>query len=234
MRRRLHSGQAVAESVLALGALAILFWAVPLIGRYQDIALESTHASRHAAFMETRVSDRAEAEQALRKHYFSGAGMRWRDTHGDPLLTGPAGLGLQRIASTADLQPAFNTGAHLYEDWRLDDTGILVATVSAKARNLVSQTNSLAQGVFTFRGHTAILTGAGHAADDADVQRRIASGHTGWAAAARQSRAAGERVAGSMQRVDAAWGRAGPQFDWLSAWASLVPEDRLTQRQGEP
>lgn len=231
-------GQALAEGVLALAALTVLFWAIPVIGRYQDIALQTTHASRHAAFSAAQKGvDDTHLLPAIQQRFFAQPHLRWRDASGRPLLDGGINLQLQRTASGSALQPATPEGQTLYRDWRLHDQGVLSARVSTSARDVSRGVFPAFVGTLAFTGHTAVLSGAGHAVSDADVQRRVASGDSGWGRAARQSSAAGRAAAQRLRGVDAAWGRAQPSFDWLTPWTALVPQDRLprvhTDQSGE-
>lgn len=223
-------GQALAEGVVALGALAALFWAIPVLGRYLDISLSSTQASRLAAFR--AIQDEASAAQAGgAPHFLDRARASWRDDRGAALVTQAPAVSLRRVAALRAFQPGAGLAevSELYADWRLEDQGILVATVGVPARDVVSGGLRPARRL-AFQGHTAILAQAGHAADDADVGRRIAAGGAGWGKAHASSVSAGRPLASSLNGIDQGWGRAAPEFDWLSAWEALAPEDRLVSR----
>lgn len=229
LRRSVMRGQALAEGVVALGALATLFWAIPVLGRYLDMALSATQASRHAAFRATR-------DEAVATHPndalsgFDRDWTAWRDDRGAALVTGAPVLRLRRAVAVPELQPG-GTGpaAGLYADWRLDDQGVLTASIALRARDVVSGRSAGPDGL-VFQGHTAILSGTGHATDDADVGRRIVAGELGWGRAQALSGSAGRAVAARMSGTERGWGRPAPTFDWLSAWSALVPADRIVSR----
>src|SRR5690606_5771872 len=67
-----------------------------------------------------------------------------------------------------------------------------------------------------------ILADAGHARDDGDVQARIGQARQAWREAAQGTERAG-RALSPLARIDRAWNRPLPQFDWLSAWQGLLP-----------
>lgn len=79
---------------------------------------------------------------------------------------------------------------------------------------------------------TRVAIGAGHAYGDADAQRRIGNAPTAWRQAEKASLAQARRVGALAQRMDGPWGRSAVSMDWLSAWADLVPSDRLGKRGG--
>jgi hypothetical protein len=79
---------------------------------------------------------------------------------------------------------------------------------------------------------TRVAIGAGHAHGDADAQRRIGNAPTAWRQAEKTSLVQARRVGALAQRMDGPWGRSAVSMDWLSAWADLVPLDRLGKRGG--
>lgn len=79
---------------------------------------------------------------------------------------------------------------------------------------------------------TQVAIGAGHAYGDADAQRRIGNAPTAWRQAEKASLAQARRVGTLARRMDGRWGRSAVSMDWLSAWADLVPSDRLGKRGG--
>lgn len=79
--------------------------------------------------------------------------------------------------------------------------------------------------------HTHVAIGAGHAHGDADARRRIGNASSAWRQAERDSLAQARRLGPIARRVDGAWGRRALQTDWLSAWADLVPAERLGKRK---
>jgi len=225
-----QSGQALAEGVVGLATLVVVFWAVALVGRYQDITLQAAHASRYAAFLQTvhRFED-AELTALVARHFFADAGKRWRTASGGPLLVAAPAVQARRVPDTG-VTTLYGgvpvSAAPLFREWGVGDEGLLRAAVNVRARRTPYGARQEDGVALAFERATAILSGAGHGADDVNVQQRLADGETAWRRAARQSRVAGQAVAGRMRGVDDAWGRAEPTFDWLSAWRGLVPADR--------
>ncbi|CAB5516942.1 hypothetical protein LMG26857_06024 [Achromobacter anxifer] len=77
---------------------------------------------------------------------------------------------------------------------------------------------------------THVASGAGYAHGDADIQRRIGRAPTSWRNAEGASLSQARRMKPVIDRMDGAWGRPGLSLDWLSAWADVVPADRLAGR----
>src|SRR5690606_4678497 len=112
----------------------------------------------------------------------------------------------------------------LREQWKLADTGIVDARVQVQfpvsAATNESRPDTFMAGLRDFDHayprlvrHTAILTGAGHASADDEVQGRLAGSALAWADAAHRSYGLGGQVLSSMQSVDAAWQRPAPTRD---------------------
>lgn len=106
--------------------------------------------------------------------------------------------------------------------------GVGLRLLSVYARSTPSQ-EGLAP-IIARHAHVAI--GAGHAHGDADARRRIGTAPTAWRQVERASLAQARRVGPATRRMDGPWGRAELQTDWLSAWADVVPPDRLGARKG--
>src|SRR5690606_39035 len=123
-----------------------------------------------------------------------------------------------------DAQPGGGHGhaAVLRKQWDVRDAAISAAQATVPGLHLPFATQRL-----SLRRHTAILAGAGHAADDADVQRRVAQSALAWGNAAGTSVRAGRGGALRIAAVHRAWGRPGPRFDWLQTWAGAVPPERV-------
>ena len=79
--------------------------------------------------------------------------------------------------------------------------------------------------------HTHVAVGSGHAFSDHDARHRIAKPSDGWRRAEQMSLAAAHRMAPQLQRMDRPWGRPALRTDWLSGWADVVPQGRLTPQQ---
>lgn len=227
-----NRGQALAEGMVGLAALAVLFWAIPVLGRYQDIALQAAHASRYAAFLAAvGAADEEEVSGMASTTYFSGSGRRWRTVSGDALMPFAPVVSMRRVPDATGMQPGAGhaAAAVLRREWQVGDDAMLQATVLARPRDVVSL-GAAAPGFLGIARSTSILTGAGHVYSDEAVQQRVAQGAAGWAAAARRSTAAGREVTARMQDVDEAWARPRPDFDWLGRWQALVPADRLVRQ----
>lgn len=80
--------------------------------------------------------------------------------------------------------------------------------------------------------HAHVAIGAGHAHGDVDTHRRIGNAPTAWRQVERASLAQARRVGAATRRMESPWGRAALQTDWLSAWADVVPPERLGTRKG--
>ncbi|HEY9571840.1 MAG TPA: pilus assembly protein [Pusillimonas sp.] len=233
-----QSGQALAEGIVVLGVLLFAWGAISWLGRYQDMALSTQHASRHAAFQQTR-GDAAIVVERLHKHFFSGPAHRWLDRQGQLVLNGQndePGLSFRRLALDSIAQPGGRNGAAstLRSDWGIQDQGVLHATVSLAEQALPPTSATQRSGWLNFaipypalRRHTAILTGAGHASGDIHTQQMVAASGLAWGVSAGASYAAGEKIASIMNRVDSAWGRTEPEFDWLTPWAGRLPRHHL-------
>src|SRR5690606_37952301 len=95
-----QGGQALAEGLVGLAAIAVLFWAIPVLGRYQDVVLQGTHASRYAAFLLTQDAfGDAVLAQRVDDEYFTKAAARWRTPAGLPLLQNAVQLSTRRDAA---------------------------------------------------------------------------------------------------------------------------------------
>ncbi|SHG73860.1 hypothetical protein [Pollutimonas bauzanensis] len=234
-------GQALMEGMVALMALLSLWVGLSWLARLQDMALQAAHASRYAAFAFTR-NPQADTEGDVRRHYFSGPAHQWSDRRGQRLL----GDGLAEVALRYDSGAALAAQAQaggaapyaqsLRQGWRIEDTGILAGHVAVApwpglppgpAASPSAGLNYFDSQRLVLRRHTAILAGAGHAPDDAAAQQLLAGSALAWGKSADASYALGAQVAAAMVRVDAAWNRSAPVFDWLAPWAGRVPDPHL-------
>ncbi|MYZ46087.1 hypothetical protein [Schauerella aestuarii] len=105
------------------------------------------------------------------------------------------------------LQPGGHGAAArtLRREWQLADTGILRAAVA--------------------QSRTALLTDAGHTADDAATQHRVAQSSAAWGRVYDRSSSLARTVGARMARTDAGWKRASSTVDWLQRWPDIVPTD---------
>jgi len=229
-------GQALSEGLLALMVLLLVWLSVAWLGRYQDILLQADHASRFAAFALTRDP---EARPVDGVHgFFSGAGAVWRDVRGQGLfdrLHSGVSLAVGRNAvlpRTAQVGAPSTDALLMRQDWGIEDSGVLVATVSVAPGVSMAEgkSGSRASRLLRFddpyppaHRSTAILEGAGHASGDAQAQERVANSLTAWGRATELSQARGREIAQHAAPVDAAWSRPKPSFDWLQPWRGMVP-----------
>jgi hypothetical protein len=236
-------GQGLLEGLVVLLVLLSAWVAIAWIARWQDMALQATHASRFAAFSSTRHPDSMPIEP-IRKHFFSGSAHQWTDRAGRELLSperGEVSLIVNRyreLSSSAQPGGSERDAVQLRKEWAIEDAGIVSAVVRVAPQTLLGtapgKTDSLKIGLDQFdehypvlSRHTAILSGAGHASDDLDTQSRIASSVFAWSDSASRSYTLGRRVSSVMSKVDNGWGRPSPQFDWLSPWNGAVPDRHL-------
>lgn len=106
--------------------------------------------------------------------------------------------------------------------------GVGLRLLSVYARSMPSRNGQAP--IIARHAHVAI--GAGHAHGDADARRRIGNAPTAWRQVEQVSLAQARRVGPATRRMDGPWRRAALQTDWLSAWADVVPPDRLEIRKG--
>ncbi|TAL77075.1 MAG: hypothetical protein EPN76_09470 [Burkholderiaceae bacterium] len=245
-----QSGQALLEGAVALLVLLVFFVGCAWLARFQDMALQASHASRFAAFSLSRDPGYSPLE-TLRESYFSGATHQWHDRRGGSLLSsGRSEVELvirrsARLAAQAQPGGAYAGVTSLRREWQIEDAGIISASVavapsiSAATKPLGSnnQVGSLLRQFDAYYPrlvrHTAILSGAGHAPDDRAVQDRVAQSDTGWSGAAENSYALARQISSGMAGVDKAWRRLTPVLDWLGPLQGHVPEHHLLAVGGE-
>lgn len=246
---RRQAGQALLEGMVAMLVLLGLWVAGAWLYRYQDMALQAAHASRFAAFVLTRDAGYASIEP-IRQSYFSGPGHQWKDRRGRDFLGAGRGEVTLEITRGLQLPPGAQPGladspaALLRQQWQLEDQGVASAAVKVNMRQadmrktrettqpMVEDTFGLGLRQFDsypapLVRHTAILLDAGHASDDQEVQARVALSSLGWRAAAEVSHGLGKTVSSAMNKVDGAWRRPKPVFDWLGPWQGAIPEHHL-------
>ncbi|WP_397473067.1 hypothetical protein [Pusillimonas sp.] len=232
-----QAGQALAEALLALSALLLVWAAVAWLGRYQDMALQASHASRYTAFAEARGE--APAPDIVRRHYFFGPTHRWSDRRGELLLADKNQVALElsrgpHLEAVAQPGQAVSHAQNLREQWGVADAGIVDARISvgfpSRQAHNGPEKRAFMSGLRDFDGypvlvrHTSILKGAGHAAGDAQAQQRVAGSALAWGDAASISYGLAQQIKTVMKPVDAGWRRPDPTQDWLGSWAGDVPE----------
>jgi hypothetical protein len=228
-----QGGQAMAEGVLALAALAAFWIAVSWLYRVQDIALSAQDASSFLAFAAAK-GDMASSGRI--EPYFPSRDHQWNDLAGRSMLPergAPIGVEAERLkVLRPDAQPggAHQIAAALRKEWRLEDAGVL--DVRLRVTPGAAVPGSLAPAVqfdapLALQRNTAILTFAGHASNDQHVQHVLAGSASAWGQGASASYGLSRRISAAMAPVDAGWGRAAPQPEWLLEWAGDVPPAHL-------
>lgn len=244
MRQR---GQAAAEALVVLLALAGLWFGIAWLGRLQDMGLHADHGVRHAAFLATR-SEAFDAHAALSAGLFSGVGVQWQDLRGKDLklsVYDQLDLRLQRgdtLPELAQVGGARTPARQLRAQWSLEDRGLLgvhLALPPRVAGRPLAVPGRLGLAFFDqayprLRRQIAIATDAGHSPDDASTARRIADSSTAWSSAVARSRVPAGQVIARMPAVDAAWNRPQAELDWLHAWAGDLPSWHLASPEGRP
>jgi len=229
--RRRQRGQAVLEALLAAAALGVCAYAIAWTGRLQHQALAVSQDSRVAAFtaargappstpgqasrlLGSRVAAAPDAETDTRLGQLADEWLRVDSR----LLRMQAergvtpGIGLERGAALGALD-AFDA---------LDRRGR-----TARAAAAASRAANEAGTTYVLRRYTVLAEGAGHAATDRAGQQRIAEGQLGWRRVAGDSQRLSRTLRQRIGTVDAAWGGRQPGEDWTSAWADLVPAERM-------
>ena len=201
---RRQGGFALLEASLVIALLLALSAGVALLGEWHGHGLHATHASR------LRVFDAAHGGGDYASAMAAASPIAGRHAP-------PSGFSLPGGAAAADLR----------RDWNMASDGLLPAHAGVHARR---QGNGTGAGLL--RRSTALISGAGHAPGDRETQARIADNRAAWRGVASRTQRAGRQVAAALNRIDAGWGRAAPEFDWLSRWADLVPNERLAAGVG--
>lgn len=236
-REARQHGQAMLEGILVLWVLACLWVAIIWLGQLQDIALSAQHASRHAAFTLAR-NPASDWGNSIRQHHFAGPAHQWTDRRLS--MVNPE-LVHAHLDTEAHLPQSAQPGGEradaesLRRSWGIQDGGIVTARLRV-APAVLPRSNSHQDWASslnefntypTLRRHTAILVAAGHASSDAQVPHIVGRSSLAWSDSADASYEIGRRIDNAMSRVDAAWRRSRPMFDWLGPWAGDVPESRL-------
>lgn len=231
-----QNGQALAESLVVLGVLASVWLGVAWLGRVQDAALQLSHISGQAVFAWAHqgVDGDDLAIQAADDH--RALGQRGQTRQGQDLLPDGVGLRFDTLPSHSGRWPGdtVDGAAQARRELQLGDETF--GRIQAGARTAGQAQTSGRLWDFDrlslpLQRHAVILRGAGAASGDAAVQAVLGDSQRLWGRYASVSQAAGQAVDQRMQGVDAAWGRARPQWDWLDAWTGRVPAQHL--RAGE-
>ncbi len=221
--KRPSRGQAMLEGLVGLGALATLFIAVPVVGRYVDVGIVTTQDSAHAAFLTTRDAfPDAALAQAVALH---APALPWRDPAGRALVGAPMAVAQSRTPLAQAAQAGGAAASVLRQGWQIEDAGIRVVQAARRARDVTGA----ATDTLRFSRATAVLAEAGHGVSPAEVQRRVSANPRAWLDARQQSHAVAAAVGRQIRRVDAGWRRPAITEDWVQDWADLVPRDQLTR-----
>jgi|GEM_PF-935645 len=220
--RRYQHGQALTEATVALGALAALLWAVYATGVWQDDSLRAGLAARQSAFVASRLG--------------GGTDSAFDFNHGDediaitfvPVL--PEGL-----PDSAQPGGAHAHAATLRRDWGVSESAVMAARAGLVASQRTRMAAALGD-IQSFTRHSVVLSGAGHAGDDAQAHARIAASDLGWQIPAQASMTVAQALDARMQPVDAAWARPALETDWLQKWTDITPPNPSSQAllAGEP
>lgn len=195
-----------------------------------------------SALTATAAPPSASTAIAVRTGVFSGPGNQWSDRRGQPLRTSVYQdidvTFLRNNVMTARTQIGGNNSniMQLRNDWGTEDKGVLSAHVSLIPNMALAgqgEESSLLKlyqldaAYPVIRRHASILTGAGHSRDDPSTADRIASSELAWSGPAENSYRVGRGIASVASKVDSAWGRPEPVFDWLGPWAEHLPGHHL-------
>lgn len=243
-------GQAVAEALVALFALAALWLASSWLARVQDLALNLDHATRYRAFLSARHSG-LEGGTDVNERFFYDASDQWSTLKGDAVLASRyapvdwAVLSGHPVPEQARIGGDAPAASRLRHEWRIGDAGLVRARAALSpyvpAASLDHDLTAegayppglLRAGFFDamwprIQRHTAIAVGAGHSASDEAAASRVALSAYAWGEPAERSYRLGQRVASAASGVDAAWNRAAPLFDWLQPWAGDLPSRHVS------
>lgn len=233
--RRMQAGQALAEALVVMGALASLWLAVAWLGRLQDVDLQLQHASRRVAFAFAHQGVSAEALAAEAALELSAPGQRWQTRQGQDFLAEAAQGGLQTTTAMPLRAPgdAVPDAGALRAELQLGDAAVWRASAAVYTSGQGQASTRLQdfdQQALSWQRQTATMRGSGAAADDIAVQSVLADSTHAWGRWAQESIRQGRVLDLRLQGVDAAWGRARPDWDWLQPWAGDVPDHHLSAR----
>lgn len=232
-----QGGQALVETLVVLTVLGSLWLGIAWLGRLQDVGLQLAHASRRAAFAHAHQGLSPAALGRAGDAYLDAPGHRWRTRQGQDFLGDEARLSIASLGAMTGRQAGDPVAgsADLRRELRLGDPTVWRAVARVETAGAVDTTGALHDFdrlVLGLSRHTAILSGDGAAGDDAEAQSILANSPRAWRTAASASRTAGKAVLNRLKGVDAAWGRALPDWDWTGSWAGSVPRSHLqTWRQ---
>lgn len=200
-------GQAVVEAMLMVPWMGVLIWAVSWVGSLQFSAQQMSQASRKAA-MAAAMGQPLSPRDAM-----TAIGLNRR---------------VEALTGVAALQVAL-----LQDEWFGGELQLLSVHANANPNPYPRAPHLVSAFTAPITRYTRVAVGAGYAHGDKDAMHRIASAPTAWRQAQRLSVAQARRFESLVVRMDGPWGRPSMQTDWLSAWADVVPVDRLKQQRGQ-
>ena len=234
--RSSQSGQALAEGVVVFLALAAMSAAIAWLYRWQDIALQASHASRALAFEHVRNPLAQETsdvvDQLLQRK------QRWNDIKGNTLLPdGSVQWSIEQQTSGGSAHAFPELAANAWQELGFETDAIATASVQVgsdggdamrmPALSLWQPSESDRQtrlpGLQLIRSTSILSVSAGHSENHRQVQQRIGQSTSLWRSVADVSVSLGRKTDTLMRPVDAAWNRPAPSFDWLAPWAGKLP-----------
>jgi hypothetical protein len=218
-------GQAIVEALLMMPLMGVLIWAVSWVGSLQLSAQQMSQASRKAAMAAAMGQPSIPRDEmtsiALNREVEPLTGVA--EQHVAHLQDEWFGVGLQLLSVHAKAQAHAKSHAKA--------RAMAHAKSRAKPHPLANSLVSAMTAPIT--RYTRVAVGAGYAHGDKDATHRIAHASTAWRKAERVSVVQARRAESLVSRVDGPWDRPTLQTDWLSAWADVVPTDRLKQQRGQ-
>lgn len=217
----MQRGQAIVEALVVVIALASVLIAIRWLGDLQDIGLQLADASRDQAFKY------AYQDNPDYKNYGLTA-KPWLMRDGSALVQNIY-AGKQDRGFGSSLALYQNKILPVFAELNFGDDYITVHSLTAS-----TGINPDPDGLSDFdrrylqlNQHTAILAGTGAAIADSYVQDNLASSKYLWRTNADLSITAGQAATARLEKIDSAWGRSLPRWDWISPWTSWVPAKHL-------
>lgn len=102
---------------------------------------------------------------------------------------------------------------------------------TVEARLAIPWPRWLTAGSTQLQRQSQLWAAAGQADSTQQTRQRLESSATAWGQASVYSRPAAQETVRQARPMDAAWGRAQADLDWLSRWQDFVPEHA---RKGTP
>ncbi|WP_454668557.1 TadE/TadG family type IV pilus assembly protein [Achromobacter kerstersii] len=200
-------GQAVVEAMLMMPLMGVLIWAVSWVGGLQFSAQQMSQASRKAA-MAAALGQPLGSRDAMK-----AIGLNRR-------VEALTGVAAQQVAL-------------LQDEWFGGELQLLSVHAHPNPNPNPRAPHLVSAFAAPITRYTRVAVGPGYAHGDKDARHRIANAPTAWRQAELLSVAQARRFESLVARMDGPWGRPSMQTDWLSAWADVVPGDRLNQKRGQ-